>query len=256
MKKILLASLITCAASSAEAATTYTFEGDVRYHGSSEPWTTGDLFDNATRFNMSVTVDNSLTEADKVASFTPEIIMYGILDVSWTIGDESWSYGVSSGQTSVGYTGSLNSSDVVFVENDSFVPGHDYLSVSTGSWIPVLDDPFGDSTGISVNRAWIGARTDSDVLSSLDISGLAAFNSFEPHYNTSRFGTAAVPGSPGFGGLELQGFGAVDLMNVRLTEITTPVPASAVPEPATWLMMIMGFGLVGVASRRRKIIAT
>ena len=27
---------------------------------------------------------------------------------------------------------------------------------------------------------------------------------------------------------------------------------SAVPEPATWLMMIMGFGLVGVASRRRK----
>ena len=27
---------------------------------------------------------------------------------------------------------------------------------------------------------------------------------------------------------------------------------SSVPEPATWLMMIMGFGLVGVASRRRR----
>ena len=30
------------------------------------------------------------------------------------------------------------------------------------------------------------------------------------------------------------------------------VVLSAVPEPATWLMMIMGFGLVGAASRRRK----
>ena len=31
---------------------------------------------------------------------------------------------------------------------------------------------------------------------------------------------------------------------------------SAVPEPATWLMMIMGFGLVGVASRRRKQVSS
>ncbi|WP_308911394.1 PEPxxWA-CTERM sorting domain-containing protein [Pseudokordiimonas caeni] len=31
---------------------------------------------------------------------------------------------------------------------------------------------------------------------------------------------------------------------------------SAVPEPATWLMMIMGFGLVGLAARRRSAIAT
>ncbi|WCL54801.1 PEPxxWA-CTERM sorting domain-containing protein [Gimibacter soli] len=30
---------------------------------------------------------------------------------------------------------------------------------------------------------------------------------------------------------------------------------SAIPEPATWLMMIMGFGLVGIASRRRSVAA-
>ncbi|MBT9472342.1 MAG: PEPxxWA-CTERM sorting domain-containing protein [Phenylobacterium sp.] len=28
--------------------------------------------------------------------------------------------------------------------------------------------------------------------------------------------------------------------------------SSAVPEPATWAMMIMGFGLVGSAMRRRQ----
>ena len=29
--------------------------------------------------------------------------------------------------------------------------------------------------------------------------------------------------------------------------------AGAVPEPATWAMMLMGFGLVGGAMRRRKV---
>ncbi|GHF22817.1 hypothetical protein GCM10017044_16490 [Kordiimonas sediminis] len=40
------------------------------------------------------------------------------------------------------------------------------------------------------------------------------------------------------------------LTSIRGAEFT-----SAVPEPATWLMMILGFGLIGVASRRRKMLA-
>lgn len=35
----------------------------------------------------------------------------------------------------------------------------------------------------------------------------------------------------------------------------TPPPAPAVPEPATWLMMITGFGLLGTALRRRRKLA-
>lgn len=31
------------------------------------------------------------------------------------------------------------------------------------------------------------------------------------------------------------------------------VPTAAVPEPATWAMMILGFGLVGAAARRRRL---
>jgi len=30
------------------------------------------------------------------------------------------------------------------------------------------------------------------------------------------------------------------------------IAANAVPEPASWAMLIMGFGLVGAAARRRK----
>ncbi|WCL54831.1 PEPxxWA-CTERM sorting domain-containing protein [Gimibacter soli] len=33
--------------------------------------------------------------------------------------------------------------------------------------------------------------------------------------------------------------------------VLSTVPVGGIPEPATWLMMIMGFGLVGVATRRR-----
>jgi hypothetical protein len=30
--------------------------------------------------------------------------------------------------------------------------------------------------------------------------------------------------------------------------------STAVPEPASWAMLVMGFGLVGVATRRRKVV--
>ncbi len=43
----------------------------------------------------------------------------------------------------------------------------------------------------------------------------------------------------------------VDFQNIGFTaEVSTPVPGG-VPEPATWAMLILGFGLVGAAARRR-----
>lgn len=44
----------------------------------------------------------------------------------------------------------------------------------------------------------------------------------------------------------------VDIGNVQLTNIRPyVVPGPAVPEPATWAMMIAGFGLLGAAARRQ-----
>jgi hypothetical protein len=34
----------------------------------------------------------------------------------------------------------------------------------------------------------------------------------------------------------------------------TPPPTGAVPEPASWAMLITGFGLVGAAARRRRVV--
>ncbi|MDE2619485.1 MAG: PEPxxWA-CTERM sorting domain-containing protein, partial [Sphingomonadales bacterium] len=40
-----------------------------------------------------------------------------------------------------------------------------------------------------------------------------------------------------------------------LTLFDSPTQTAAVPEPATWALMMAGFGLVGAALRRRKAIA-
>jgi hypothetical protein len=47
-----------------------------------------------------------------------------------------------------------------------------------------------------------------------------------------------------------QGIGTVALWSV-LIDGQPPVPNGAIPEPATWGLMIAGFGLIGAAARRR-----
>ena len=55
-----------------------------------------------------------------------------------------------------------------------------------------------------------------------------------------------------FGGLDLVGFNKAGLSNARLYSTGRFVPPPAVPEPATWGMMLLGFGVVGYAMRRRR----
>lgn len=40
--------------------------------------------------------------------------------------------------------------------------------------------------------------------------------------------------------------------NISLASVSTPGPVGAAPEPATWAMMILGFGLAGFALRRQR----
>lgn len=47
-------------------------------------------------------------------------------------------------------------------------------------------------------------------------------------------------------------FSSYSVPNLRYTAVFTPSIAAAAPEPATWGMMILGFGIVGFAMRRRQ----
>lgn len=66
-------------------------------------------------------------------------------------------------------------------------------------------------------------------------------------YSYSFIANASGAFQLGFGTLSADNIGPV-LDNVLVTQ-------AAVPEPATWAMLIVGFGLVGAASRRRRPLA-
>jgi hypothetical protein len=81
-----------------------------------------------------------------------------------------------------------------------------------------------------------------------DVAGLGALNS----------GSALVTltSSQNFYGAKFSSGGnSFELDNIRFSTAAVQAPAgtssSAVPEPASWAMMIVGFGAVGFASRRR-----
>lgn len=63
----------------------------------------------------------------------------------------------------------------------------------------------------------------------------------------------------GFGGFALRGEGEGESFNDLLPEgendpQDTRLPTGAVPEPATWAMMIAGFGMAGAVMRRRRAV--
>lgn len=65
------------------------------------------------------------------------------------------------------------------------------------------------------------------------------------------FGTIPVSGFDGLYTLRISSFGDVfDHISIDNLEISTPVP-----EPGTWLTMLLGFGVAGAALRRRRFTA-
>ncbi|SEN61252.1 PEP-CTERM protein-sorting domain-containing protein [Sphingomonas gellani] len=65
-----------------------------------------------------------------------------------------------------------------------------------------------------------------------------------PGPNTPGGGGGTTPGGPGGGGVTPGGPGGGGL--------TPPGSVGAVPEPATWLTMILGFGVIGAVMRRAR----
>lgn len=118
-------------------------------------------------------------------------------------------------------------------------------------------------TGVVLSRdgAWTGSTPPTPATSSVvvvgDIFGPFGFR----HYTLSFVAPQDVmvklalgggnPGAPAFGTPAPDDTGAL-LDNLGL-DITSP--AAAAPEPATWAMMLMGFGGLGATLRRRRAYA-
>lgn len=76
---------------------------------------------------------------------------------------------------------------------------------------------------------------------------------FDADFNEFAFDPNNISFDGGFVTINLSNtyFAPDSSLQVRFDRGTTP-PTDAVPEPGTWAMMILGFGLVGAAIRRRK----
>lgn len=135
-------------------------------------------------------------------------------------------------------------------------------------WHGDLSSAYSDNGGLhitdvntmaTITAAWSGVLNNTTV-GSLGLTGSTCDtgNSGCNTYNDWMF-TVPIPLGNGvydfFTGQNCCVDTMSDPVRVTITGITTQPPGvgnGAVPEPATWAMMLMGFGAIGYAMRRRK----
>jgi hypothetical protein len=121
----------------------------------------------------------------------------------------------------------------------------------------LLDDDFGgfieigNLSGDAVGFFYASRYSDDGSIT------LQAFNGATEVFTTIIFGGGVNTSFRYFG---LDGVGPITsvILNassfsdfVSVAEISSGIGTAVIPEPATWAMMILGFGLVGFAARRR-----
>ncbi|WCL54014.1 PEPxxWA-CTERM sorting domain-containing protein [Gimibacter soli] len=123
-------------------------------------------------------------------------------------------------------------SDGDIIITDTYAPnsgGFAQDNIEFTTWIypsVFTDGSFGDEI------LWFGAYSDRhDSFDGVDADRIFEFNNLDSSVMEITFATVSQPKG-------------------HLVTMTTP----AVPEPATWLTLIMGFGLAGVAMRRRRLV--
>ena len=159
--------------------------------------------------------------------------------------------GGNSGQGSVVGQGNYG-----LAGNGSFGGDAVYIGVDSGTgYAQLLGNVGYDQIGFFINYApGVG---DDATFWTLDINGdvIDSFNIAElaPVSTPGGFNEFAFRGVAYDDGTQVYGlrFGGNYLL---LTGTADGVPNPGIPEPATWAMMILGFGLVGSAARRRRAI--
>jgi hypothetical protein len=143
-----------------------------------------------------------------------------------------------NGSFSLGFTGA-NVSQPTFTESFTFsttVAGFLNAIISTtGGGANSLNDV--DFTRVFVTGTGLGAGVDlTEFAGSSDINEIRGFNNILIGIGTYTFTTTgtATGANGAYGG-------------------SLAFNAAAVPEPATWGLMVVGFGMIGAAARSRKV---
>lgn len=168
---------------------------------------------------------------------------------------------VVSTDTNSGQGGVLGQGSYGLGENGSFGGDAVYAAVDAPTgYFQLLGTEGFSQFGLFLNYYISGGEVLSDVL----ISSLDAGGNVIDSFNVHDLAPILTPG--GFNAFQFRGIGYDDgtlIYGLRFegsyilatgTADGVP-PTGGIPEPATWAMMILGFGFVGLAARRRRAIA-
>lgn len=135
-------------------------------------------------------------------------------------------------------------------------PVADFLSLPTGSFVTVgfIDETVVDGVGNDIFIAEVGASGEqANIFVSFDFInftflGLAIDNGVTA-FDLASIGFASPVRAVRIVGLD--NFGGSPGFDVSYVQVLPGSVGPAVPEPATWALMIAGFGLAGAGLRRR-----
>jgi hypothetical protein len=132
----------------------------------------------------------------------------------------------------------------------------DFLSLPRGSYVTVgfLDESVIDGAGNDIFIGEVGANGESaDVFVSSDLINFVllgtAFDDGVTAFDLASIGFASPVRAVRIVGLD--SLGASPGFDVTFVQVLPGSIGPGVPEPASWAMLIAGFGLVGAARRRR-----
>lgn len=157
-------------------------------------------------------------------------------------------YVSEQGPSNVDYRGAPDHDGLVLSDGDSYRDGGDY-----GQILIDFADDFGASlTSFSMD---VASALPNSRLFFYDMDG-ATIGSFvlpesplSAYYTPTSYTNVSVTSANGIGGFSFTDF-------AQGNTIIDNLVASAVPEPASWAMMLLGFGAAGSALRRRNVAAT
>ena len=220
MRKLLSLIVVMFGFNLSAHAQTYVFTGDVVYDRESQ----SEAFNNVTTFTATLTFD--ITQAPEDALYSTydapsdgDTTFYGYTNLSYQIGSHTWSY-----HSDFNDLGSYLNASVAVLDSGP-LGSFDLLGIIAQDAIYLNNGQYIQSSTL------LAIDTNTNYFSETNAYNLLSFNNLPDRY----------------------GYIETYSGDIRLYGITM---TAQVPEPATWLMMLIGFGMVAsVHRRKRRVIA-
>ena len=162
-------------------------------------------------------------------------------------GEQSILFADQSSVTTLIGTGNVTPTDTLTLTGGTFSVSTNVITAASGDITAVTITPSSPLTALIFNpQNGPGANLSVDVTTNLGIDNFLYSLGSGNNFLTITTGAGEFIQSVAL----TSGVGFEDLATIRASFV--PATDNGVPEPATWAMMLLGFGAIGVAMRRRR----